>query len=380
MRKPASRRRFLQDTALVAAGSVLGAGSAQTDELHLAQVQGPAPIPTEALNRGLPRIHLMIGPGTLPSMGKDRMDLLRYRLSGNPRLTGEQLIEPLPEIAKVARVDVDKTNSWGQGSYDDLRKLALRIEEVLQSPEIDGAVYVQGTNTIEETAYFLNLTVHSDKPVVVTGAQRPYNGLSSDAQMNLLDAIRLASAPVASGMGALVAFNGEINAAREVTKTNTYHLQTFQTRDLGLLGYIDADKIEFYRTPHRRHTTRSEFSLAAVPSMPYVEIAYVHTGTRAGIAKAMVALGAKGIVIAGVGAGAPNSLDKEIEEIIKTQSAVVVQSSRVGSGRIVRGNNWYESGMVVADNLSPQKAALLLTLGLTRTSDPDDIQRMFDEY
>jgi L-asparaginase len=226
----------------------------------------------------------------------------------------------------------------------------------------------------------LNLTVHSDKPVVVTGAQRPYNGLSSDAQMNLLDAIRLAGAPSARGMGALVAFNGEINAAREVTKTNTYHLQTFRTRDLGLLGYIDADKIEFYRTPHRRHTTKSEFSLAGVAGMPYVDIAYVHTGTRAGIAKAMVGLGAKGIVIAGVGAGAPNGLDKEIEEIIKTQSAVVVQGSRVGSGRIVRGNNWYETGMVAADNLSPQKAALLLTLGLTRTSNPDEIQRMFDEY
>jgi L-asparaginase len=322
----------------------------------------------------------MVGPGTLPSMGKDRMDLIHYRLSGNPRLTGEQLIEPLPEIAKVAQVEVDKTASWGQGSYDDLRKLSLRIEEVLQSPEIDGVVYVQGTNTIEETTYFLNLTVHSEKPIVVTGAQRPYNGLSSDAHMNLLDAIRLAGAPAARGMGALVAFNGEINAAREVTKTNTYHLQTFRTHDLGLLGYIDADKIEFYRTPHRRHTTKSEFSLAGVPTMPYVEIAYVHTGTRAGVAKAMVALGAKGIVIAGVGAGAPNSLDKEIEEIIKAQSAVVVQSSRVGSGRIVRGNNWYEPGMVVADNLSPQKAALLLTLGLTVTSDPNDIQRMFDEY
>src|SRR6202171_5465126 len=226
------------------------------------------------------------------------MDLVRYRQSGNPRMTGEQMLEQLPEIAKIARVDVDKGNPYEQASYDYLRKLALRVDEVLRSPEVDGAVYVQGTNTIEETAYFLNLTVHSDKPVVVTGAQRPYNGLSSDAQMNLLDAIRLAGAPVAGGMGALVAFNGEINAAREVTKTNTYHLQTFQTRDLGLLGYIDADKIEFYRTPHRRHTTRSEFSLADVPSMPYVEIAYVHTGTRAGIAKAVVALGAKGIVIA----------------------------------------------------------------------------------
>ena len=169
---------------------------------------------------------------------------------------------------------------------------------------------MQGTNTIEETCYFLSLTVHSDKPIVVTGAQRPFNGLSSDAQMNLLDAVRLACAPAARGKGALVAFNGEINAAREVTKTNTYHLQTFRTRDLGLLGYIDPDKIEFYRTPHRRHTVNSEFNLAAVPSMPYVEVAYIHTGTRAGVANALVGLGAKGIVLATVGAGAPNGLTR----------------------------------------------------------------------
>jgi L-asparaginase len=370
-------------TVLGAAGSLIAPEVARAQKpRRLAQAQGAAPaVAVEGTSsRGLPRVHLMVGPGTLPSVGKDRMDLLRYRLSGNPRLTGEQLIGPLPEIAKIARVEADKSTSWAQGSYDDLRKLALRIEEVLQSPEIDGAVYVQGTNTIEETAYFLNLTVHSEKPVVVTGAQRPYNALSSDAQMNLLDAIRLACAPAARGMGALVAFNGEINAAREVTKTNTYHLQTFRTRDLGLLGYIDADKVEFYRTPHRRHTTKSEFSLAGIERMPYVEVAYVHTGTRAGVADAMVALGAKGIVIAGVGAGAPNSLGKELEAIIKNRSAVVVQSSRVGEGRIVRGNNWYEPGMVVADNLNPQKAALLLTLALTRTSDPNEIQRMFDEY
>src|ERR1700692_3844226 len=181
MRKPASRRRFLQDTALVAAGSVLGASSAQTDELRLAQAP---PIPAEALNRGLPRIHLMIGPGTLPSVGKDRMDLLRYRLSGIPRLTGAQMLEPLPEIGKIARIEVDKGNPYGQASYEDLRKLALRADAVLRSPEVDGLVYVQGTNTIEETSYFLSLTVHSDKPIVVTGAQRPFNALSSDAQMN----------------------------------------------------------------------------------------------------------------------------------------------------------------------------------------------------
>src|SRR5882672_6628327 len=386
MEKSASRRRFLQDmTALGAVSGVsaaLGATSAGAQEsLQIAQAQPASPAARSADNaRPLPRVHLLIGPGTLPSVGKDRMDLLRYRQSGNPRMTGQQMLEQLPEIAKIARVDVDTGNPYEQASYDYLRKLALRVDEVLRSPEVDGAVYVQGTNTIEETAYFLNLTVHSDKPVVVTGAQRPFNGLSSDAQMNLLDAVRLAGAPASRGKGALVAFNGEINAAREVTKTNTYHLQTFRTRDLGLLGYIDPDKIEYYRTPHRRHTINSEFNLAGVQTMPYVEVAYIHTGTRAGVANAMVGLGAKGVVIASVGAGAPNGLDKELLDIIKKGSAVVVQSSRVGEGRIVRGNNWYESGMVVADNLSPQKAALLLTLALTKTSNVDEIQRMFDEY
>jgi L-asparaginase len=379
-----SRRRFLQDmTALGAIGgasAAFGAGEAEAQETgRLAQAQ-PAATPQPETPRPLPRVHLMIGPGTLPSVGKDRMDLLRYRLSGIPRLTGAQMLEPLPEIGKIARVEVDKANPYAQASYEDLRKLALRADEVLRSPDIDGLVYVQGTNTIEETAYFLGLTVHSEKPIIVTGAQRPYNGLSSDAQMNLLDAVRLACAPQSRGKGVLVAFNGEINAGRDVTKTNTYHLQTFRTRDLGLLGYIDPDRIEFYRTPHRRHTVNSEFSLAGVESLPYVDVAYIHTGTRAGLANAMVALGAKGIVLASVGAGAPGPLDKELTDILAKRSAVVVQSSRVGEGRIVRNNNWWEAGMVVADNLSPQKAAILLAPALTKTSDPDAIQRMFDEY
>jgi len=391
MDKSASRRSFLQHiTALGALGSAstgLAASDARAAESRqTAQAQPGAASARQtgasetAGARGLPRIQLMIGPGTLPSVGKDRMDLLRYRLSGNPRLTGEQMLEALPEIAKVARIEVDKGNPYAQATHEDLRKLALRVQEVLQSSEIDGLVYVQGTNTIEETSYFLGLTVHSEKPIVVTGAQRPYNGLSSDAQMNLLDAVRLACAPESRGKGVLVAFNGEINAGRDVTKTNTYHLHTFRTRDLGLLGYIDPDKIEYYRTPHRRHTVNSEFSLSSMQSLPYVEVAYIHTGTRPGLANALVGLGAKGIVIACVGAGSAGSLDKEFEDILKKRSAVVVQSSRVGEGRVVRNNNWYESGMVVADNLSPQKAAILLSLALTKTTDTDDIQRMFDEY
>ena len=152
------------------------------------------------------------------------------------------------------------------------------------------------------------------------------------------------------------------------------------TRDLGLLGYIDPDKIEYYRTPHRRHTAKSEFSLEGMQSLPYVDVLYIHTGTRPGLANALIALGAKGIVVASVGAGSPGNLDKEIGEILKNGSAVVVQSSRVGEGRIVRNNNWHEPGMVVADNLSPQKAAILLSLALSKTSDPQQIQRLFDEY
>ncbi len=266
-------------------------------------------------------------------------------------------------------------------TYEDLRRLSLRIGELLRSPDVDGVVWVQGTNTIEGTAYFLSLTVQDEKPIVVTGAQRPYNGLSTDGPMNLLDAIRLAAAPETRGRGAVVAFNGEINAARDVTKTNTYHLQTFRTRDLGLLGYIST-RIRSSITVHRTGATprKAEFSMEGVQSLPYVDVLYIHTGTRPGLANALVALGAKGIVVASVGAGSPGNLDKEIGEILKNGSAVVVQSSRVGEGRIVRNNNWYEPGMVVADNLSPQKAAILLSLALSKTSDPQQIQRLFDEY
>jgi L-asparaginase len=385
MKDRESRRRFLQDlTALSVAGGVYAAAgnraNAQNTMLAQAQADGAPDQPAPAAPHGLPRIQLMIGPGTLPSVGKDRMDMLRYVRSGNPLLTGEQLLAPLPEIEGIARLDVDKGNPWGIATHDDLRKIAVRMNEVLRSPEIDGAVFVQGTNTLEETAYFLNLAVHSDKPIVVTGAQRPFNALSTDGPINLIDSIRVASSPQSRGMGAVVTFNGEINAARDVTKTNTYHLQTFRTRDLGLIGYADPDKIEYYRTPHRRHTAKSELGVEGVTSMPYVDIAYIHTGTRAGLADVMVARGAKGIVIASVGAGAPGPLDKELLEIINKRSAVVVVSSRVGEGRIVRNNNWYQPGMVAADTLSPQKAAVLLTLALTKTQDPDEVQRIFDEY
>ena len=329
----------------------------------------------------LARVRLVVGPGTLHSQGVDRLDLIRYaeERSGRPRLTGQELLAALPEIAQLAAVEVDEGNPYPVTTHAELRLLALRVQAVLERPDVDGLVFVQGTNGIEETAYFLNLTVHSSKPVVVTGAQRPFTAVSSDGPLNLINAVRVAAAPVARGQGVLVVTNDEINAARDVTKTHTYRVHTFRSRDMGVLGYADADRIVLYRAAVRRHTANSEFAVTTVPELPPVDVLYVHTGARPGLARAAVELGAAGLVIAGTGAGSLGSLREELAGIAR-DGVVVVRSARVGEGRVIRDDNWQEPGMVAADNLSPQKAAVLLTLALTVTRDPDAIQVMFDTY
>jgi L-asparaginase type II len=276
------------------------------------------------------------------------------------------------QIVNVSSTDV---------TIDNWLTIANRINAIFRDdPKVAGVVVTHGTNTLEETAFFLNLTVKFDRPVILVGSMRPASAISADGPLNLLNAIRTAVSPDARGKGVLAVLNDEINGARDVTKTNTYHLQTFRSRDVGIIGYADPDRIEYYRTPHRRHTVTSEFDLAAIGAMPHVSIIYIHTGTRPGEANAMVKMGAKGLVIAGSGAGSPGNVDNEVQAIAKSGSAVIVQSSRVGEGRIARHNNWYWPGYVVADTLNPQKAALLLSLALTRTSDPAAIQRYFDEY
>ena len=328
----------------------------------------------------LPRIRVLVGPGTLPSRGKHRMDFTHYRRSGHPRMTAAELLAEIPEIERIASVEAEGGAPHGIATLGDLRRLTLRVNELLQRPDLNGLVFVQGTNTLEETAYFLTLTVRSAKPVVVTGAQRPFTALSSDAPLNLFNAIRTAAHPDSSGKGVLVVTNDEINCARDVTKTSTYKVQTFRSRDLGLLGYADPDRILYYRTPTRRHTTDSEFSVEDVEALPRVDVLYVYTGTHPGMAEAIVESGAKGIVIVGIGAGALGSLEAECAEIAATRRAVVVRSARVGEGRVLRDSAWHEPNMVAADNLSAQKAAVLLSLALTKTNDPDEIQRIFDEY
>src|SRR5689334_2824431 len=292
------------------------------------------------VEKALPRVRLGIGPGTLHSQGKDRLDLVRYNslISGKPRLTGEQLLEALPEIGQFARVEVDSGNPYETATPDNLAALARHVEAVLQRGDADGYVFVQGTNTIEETACFLNLTVRTDRPVVVTGAQRPFTALSSDGALNLINTIRVAGAPAARGQGVLVVANDEINAARDVTKTHTYRLQTFRSRDLGVLGYADPDRIVFYRTPTRRHTAASEFDLRGVERLPQVDVLYVHSAARPALARAAVELGAEGLVIAGSGAGSTAPLREELAAIAR-DGLVVVRSARVGEGRVIHDDN-----------------------------------------
>ena len=328
----------------------------------------------------LPRIRLIVARGTLPSRGKDRLDLTNYARSGRPRMTGQELLAEIPEVAQFARVEADVDMPSDLRTLEQMRAVAVRINELIKSPDLDGVVLVQGTSTLEETAYFLTLTVHSSKPVVVTGAQRPITALSSDAALNLLNAIRTAAHPETHGKGVVVVANDEINSAREVTKTQTYRLQTFRSRDIGLLGYTDADRIVYYRSPTRRHTVDSEFFLDKVERLPHVAILYVYSGSQPGLANAAIELGARGLVVAGTGPGSLNELDQEFTAIADARRAVVVRSSRVGEGRVIRYSTHQKPCMVASDNLLPQKAAVLLSLALCQTSDPEEIQRVFDEY
>ncbi|MBL6600493.1 MAG: asparaginase, partial [Alphaproteobacteria bacterium] len=226
----------------------------------------------------------------------------------------------------------------------------------------------------------LHLTVKTDLPVVVIGSQRPSSALSTDAGFNLVNAIRTAACPEARGMGVMTLLNDEIQCAREVTKTSTYRMQTFRTPDFGCLGHADGDAVAFYRKPLRRHAPDTEFDIRAMSAMPRVDIAYAYLGSDGTAARAFVAAGAQGIVSAGFAPGFCGPGDEEILKEAVSQGIVVVQSTRAGSGRTFKSTRMKEDGFLVADNLNPQKARILLSLALSVTKDPAEIERMFHTY
>ncbi len=319
----------------------------------------------------LPGVALFTTGGTIQSKGAHRQKLMEY---SDGRVTPQELLDDLPELQGIAKIDVTEISNIGSGGMNTALqlKLAKAINAALAKPGVTGAVVTHGTATLEETAYFLNLVVKSDKPVVLVGAMRPFTAVSRDGPFNLYNAVRVATSPQAKGMGVLIMLNDEINAARDTTKSNTYRMETFVARDLGPLGYADSDRIVFYRRPLYRHTTKSEFDVGALDDLPRVDVTYAYQESDGVAIDAFVAAGARGVVLTGSNADAVKKG--------QTKGVVFVQSDRKGAGRVVESARQMERGIVTSDNLPPQKARVLLRLALTRTTDLKEIQRMFNEY
>jgi L-asparaginase/glutamin-(asparagin-)ase len=296
----------------------------------------------------------------------------------------DSLIAAVPELAKVADVKGEQVFQIASEnmSNEHWLKLAKRVNTLLADPAVDGIVITHGTDTLEETAYFLDLTVKSHKPVVLVGAMRPGTALSADGPINLYNAVLLAASKEAVGKGVLVAMNDQIHAARDVTKTNTSTPDSFKTPELGMLGYIQGNKPYFYHVSARKHTADTEFDVSKLDALPQVDIVYGYANVSPVALNALVAAGAKGIIHAGVGDGSLATPVKAGLIAARKQGVLIVRSSRVGQGIVARNGeaNDDELDFVASDTLNPQKARILLMLALTKTSDSKQIQRMFYTY
>jgi L-asparaginase len=320
--------------------------------------------------------------GTISSLGRDSTDVLDYPEFGS-KLPIAELVARYPEVGEIAdivAVPFRNVGSTAMGPAEWL-ELASCIDRLAHArPDLAGFVVPHGTATLEETAYFLHLSLKTEKTVVLVGAQRPASALSSDAGMNLRGAVRVATAPETRAMGVLVVLNDEIHCAREVTKTSTYRLNTFRSPDFGVLGQVDADGVQIYRRPLRRHAPDTEFDTDTCHALPRVDISYSYGGADHTVVEALVAAGAQGIVSAGLAPGIPTPAERGALEQARDRGVVVVQASRGGRGRVALRRYLEQAGMIAADNLNPQKARILLMLALTRSRNVVEIRRIFATY
>lgn len=352
-----------------------------------AQTAAPAPAQTTTTAAAVPRVRLVATGGTISNRTGER-------------LTAEELVKSMPGIERYAQPEFEQfTNlASSQLTLDQWLALAKRLNELFKTdPGLAGLVVTSGTDTLEELAYFLNLSVRSDKPVAVVGSMRNPSTLGYEGAANLLEGFRVAASTEARGKGVLVVLNDEINAAREVTKTDALRLNTFQSRAYGVLGVVDADRVAFYRDGVKRHTAKSEFDVSSLSALPRVDVILTYQGADGDLIKAAVDRGAKGIVLATAGAGATSGTQQDGIVYALKKGVIVVTTTRTGSGRIApprrnpnapaptpNPNNPLtpeeQRRRVAGEDLMPVKARVLLMLALARTSDPAEIQRMFSEY
>jgi L-asparaginase len=331
----------------------------------------------------LSRVALILTGGTIDSVGKDRLDLAWY-IEAAKRLGDGELLRQLPELSAIAKVEeIPFRRLPSQALVDkDWLDLVRAIHSIFDDNGADGIVITHGTNTIEETAYFLNLTLKTDKPVVVVGSMRPSSAISADGYLNVVNAVRVAADPGSRGQGCMLVMNDTIFNARDVTKNSTYRVEAFQSRDLGPIGFADADgRVVYYHRSARKHTVDTEFDVRNLRSLPRVDIVLSYVGADGTMIEAAARAGAKGIVSAATGAGRPTPAeDAAFDKAYKETGMLMCLCSRVASGRVVRSPGLTKRGFVASDNLQPWKARLLLALALTKTNRADEVQRMFDTY
>ena len=340
-----------------------------------------APVPVSAqANQALPNIVVLATGGTIA--GAAGTNVQAGYTSGQVGV--DQLIAAVPEAKKLAKLRGEQVSNIGSQDMNDevWLKLANRVNALVAMPDVAGIVITHGTDTIEETAYFLDLVVKSRKPVVLTAAMRPATALSADGPLNFFNAVAVAANKNAAGRGVLVVVNDWIHDAESLTKTNTTAVQTFMSPLEGLIGTVAYGQADFYRNPIGKNTATSEFSLQGVTALPRVDIIMAHENMDGALINAAVAAGATGLVIAGVGNG---NLTKAAVDALAAQAKkgiVCVRSTRVATGRVSRNVELEDDklGFVAALDKNPQKARVLLRLALLKPRSLADIQRIFSEY
>jgi L-asparaginase len=333
-------------------------------------------------NSSKPRVAVILTGGTIEAIGFDRLDLAYY-IETKQRIAPGELLGRVPELADVAdvtEIPFGRVTSHAM-TDENIADIAALVAQQFADDAADGVVVTQGTNTIEEVSYTLHLTIKSDRPVVVAGAMRPSSGIGHEGELNLLNAIRVAASPDSVGIGTVVLLDDTIHSARDVSKSNTMRVWAFQSRDAGPIGMADSDAKVFYaHRPARPHSTATPFQVADLRALPRVDMVVTYQGSDGVLIDAAVAAGAEGIVSAGTGAGWPTPWEVDALKTASERGIVVVQASRTGSGRVPRTPGMRERAWVAAGDLQPWKARVLLRLALTKTRDPEEIQRMFDTF
>ncbi|AUI66487.1 MULTISPECIES: L-asparaginase 2 [Glaesserella] len=326
----------------------------------------------------LPNITILATGGTIAGSGKSAVNSA-YQAG---QLTIQTLIEAVPEMNNLAKIKGDQVVKIGSQDMSDEVWLKLAKAINAQCKETDGFVITHGTDTMEETAYFLDMTVKCEKPVVLVGAMRPATEKSADGPLNLYNAVVVATSKASAGRGVLVAMNGSVLGARDVTKTSTTAVQTFTSPNFGALGYIHNSKVDYERSPESKHTLNTPFKVDSLSELPKVGIIYAYSNMPVEPLQALLDAGYQGIVVAGVGNGNMNAANLALLEQAAKQGVAIVRSSRVPTGYTTRDAEIDDSkyGFIASGTLNPQKARVLLQLALTQTTNPTHIQQYFEDF